>query len=63
MKKCEEGEHLWIVIGWSSGIYDDTGKFVRRHAASTEDFRAREFMCQRCTEKRSADSLLLSASS
>lgn len=60
MEKCKEGEHVWIVIGWAAGVYDEHGKFVRRHGGMVEDFRAREFMCQRCTEKRDADTLLLS---
>ena len=58
MEKCKDGEHLWIVIGWAGGTYDQHGQFVRRHAQVFEDMRAREFMCQRCGELRDAEELL-----
>lgn len=54
MKKCNENEHLWIVIEWVKGSYHEGTFQPGMMAGGNLSYRATHFMCQKCLTKKTA---------
>jgi len=57
MKKCNDGEHHWIVIAWVKGTYNE-GEFIPGNMGwNNPSYRASHFMCQRCLTGKTMDEM------